>query len=294
MKKFSKEAIIGLVTLVSALLLYFGLNYLKGVNLFHPTNFYFVQIKEAAGVEVSTPVYVEGFKVGLVREIDYNFDDHNADLFIKIELDKKMRVTKGSYIVLATSFLNGGSLQVQLDKSTAEYLLPGDTIEGRRMSDMMQQVEQKILPDIENMLPKIDSILAGLNSIVNHPALNQSLTHIQHTTQNLETTTSRLNHMMATDVPKILNNVTAITENLGETTEHLKSINLTATFKSIEATIGNLQMLSDKFNSKDNTIGLLLNDKALYNNLDSTVVNANRLLIDLKQNPKRYVHFSVF
>ena len=100
--------------------------------------------------------------------------------------------------------------------------------------------------------------------------------------------------MMATDVPKILNNVTAITENLGETAEHLKSINLTATFKSIEATIGNLQMLSDKFNSKDNTIGLLLNDKALYNNLDSTVVNANRLLIDLKQNPKRYVHFSVF
>ena len=294
MKKFSKEAIIGLVTLISASLLYFGFNYLKGVNLFKPTNFYFVQITEAVGVEVSTPVYVEGFKIGLVRDIEYNYDNYNADLFIKIELDKKMRVTEGSHIVLSSSFLSGGSLNLQLNKSTTAFLTPGDTIQGRRQTDMMQQVEAEILPDVVALLPKIDSILAGLNSIVNHPALEQSLTHIQHTTRNLETSTASLNRMMQNDVPKILGNVSVITENLETTSEHLKSINLTATFNSIEATIGNLQMLSDKFNNKDNTVGLLLNDKTLYDNLDSTIVNANRLLIDLKQNPKRYVHFSVF
>ena len=294
MKKFSKEATIGLVALISAMLLYFGFNYLKGINLFKPTNFYFVQIKEAAGVEVSTPVFVEGFKVGLVREIDYNFSNYNADLFIKIELDKKMRVTQGSHVVLASSFLSGGSLHIQLDKSSFDFLSAGDTIEGRRQTDMMQQVEQKILPGVEELLPKIDSILTGLNSIVNNPALNQSLAHIQHTARNLEASTKSLNRMMENDVPKILGNVSTITENLETTSKHLKSINLTATFNSIEATINNLQMLSDKFNSKDNTIGLLLNDKSLYNDLDSTVVNANRLLIDLKQNPKRYVHFSLF
>ena len=294
MKKFSKEAIIGLVTLVSAALLYFGFNYLKGVNLFHPTNFYYVQIKETAGVELSTPVFVEGFKIGLVREIDYNFSNYNADLFIKIELDKKMKVTKGSHIVLASSFLSGGSLHLQLNKTTGDFLSPGDTIEGRRQQDMMQMVEQELLPSVNDLLPKIDSILAGLNNIVNHPALEQSLTHIQHTTRNLETSTSRLNSMMAHDVPQILGNINTITENLGVTSEHLKSLNLTATFNSIEATIGNLQMLSDKFNSTDNTVGLLLNDKGLYNDLDSTIVSANRLLIDFKQNPKRYVRFSVF
>ena len=294
MKKFSKEAIIGLVTLISASLLYFGFNYLKGVNLFKPTNFYYVQITEAVGVEVSTPVYVEGFKIGLVRDIEYNYDNYNADLFIKIELDKKMRVTEGSHIVLSSSFLSGGSLNLQLNKSATTFLTPGDTIQGRRQTDMMQQVEAEILPDVVALLPKIDSILAGLNSIVNHPALEQSLTHIQHTTRNLETSTASLNRMMQNDVPKILGNVSVITENLETTSEHLKSINLTATFSSIEATISNLQMLSDKFNNKDNTVGLLLNDKTLYDNLDSTIVNANRLLIDLKQNPKRYVHFSVF
>ena len=294
MKKFSKEAIIGLVTLVSAGLLYFGFNYLKGVNLFHPTNFYYVQLKETAGIELSTPVYVEGFKIGLVREIDYNFNNYNADLFIKIELDKKMRVTKGSRIVLASSFLSGGSLNLQMNKTTGDFLSPGDTIEGSRQQDMMQMVEQELLPSVNGLLPKIDSILAGLNNIVNHPALEQSLTHIQRTTRNLETSTNRLNNIMANDVPQILGNINTITENLGVTSEHLKSLNLTATFNSIETTIGNLQMLSDKFNSTDNTVGLLLNDKGLYNDLDSTIVSANRLLIDFKQNPKRYVRFSVF
>jgi len=294
MKKFSKEAIIGLVTLVSAALLYFGFNYLKGVNLFHPTNFYYVQIKETAGVELSTPVFVEGFKIGLVREIDYNFSNYNADLFIKIELDKKMKVAKGSHIVLASSFLSGGSLHLQLNKTTGDFLSPGDTIEGRRQQDMMQMVEQELLPSVTGLLPKIDSILAGLNNIVNHPALEQSLTHIQHTTRNLETSTNRLNSMMAHDVPQILSNINTITENLGVTAEHLKSLDLTATFNSIESTIGNLQMLSDKLNSNDNTVGLLLNNKELYNDLDSTIVSANRLLIDFKKNPKRYVRFSVF
>ena len=294
MKKYSKETIIGLVSLISIGLLYFGLNYLKGINLFKPTNFYYVRLKEVASIEVSSPIYVEGFKIGLVRDIDYNYDNFNADIFVRIDLEKKMRIPKNSYAELVESFLSGGSLQLQLNKFTDEYLEPGDTIEGKRKTDMMQQIDKKILPDIVEMLPKIDSILTGLNTLVNHPSLKNSLSHIEQTTKNLETSTTQLNRMMTKDIPQILNNANVITEHIGKTTEQLQSIDLTATFDTINATLNNLQMLTLKFNQKDNTIGLLLNDKSLYDNLDSTVSNANRLLIDLKQNPKRYVHFSVF
>lgn len=294
MKKFPKETIIGVVSLISIGLLYFGLNYLKGINLFKPTNFYYVRLKEVANIEVSSPIYVEGFKIGLVRDIDYNYDNFNADIFVKIDLEKKMRIPKNSYAELVESFLSGGSLQLQLNKFTDEYLEPGDTIEGKRKTDMMQQIDKKILPDIVAMLPKIDSILTGLNTLVNHPSLGSSLSHIEQTAKNLESSTTQLNRMMTKDVPQILNNVNTITEHIGKTTEQLQSIDLAATFDTINATLNNLQMLTLKFNQKDNTIGLLLNDKSLYDNLDSTVVNANRLLIDLRQNPKRYVHFSVF
>ncbi|MDD6209686.1 MAG: MlaD family protein [Bacteroidales bacterium] len=294
MKNFSKETMIGIVTLISFGLLYFGLNYLKGINLFKPTNYYYVQLKDVASIEVSSPIYIEGFRIGLVREIDYNYDDFNADIFVKVELDKKMRLPKDSYAELVESFLSGGSLHLQLNKFTDDYLSPGDTIQGVRKTDMMQQIDQKILPDVVALLPKIDSILTGLNVLVNHPALNSSLSHIEKTASNLEKSTIQLNRMMSKDVPQILANINTITENIEVTTNQLKEINLVATIDTINGTLSNLKMLTYKFNQKDNTIGLLLNDKSLYENLDSTVSNANKLLIDLKQNPKRYVHFSVF
>ena len=294
MRKRSKETIIGIVTIVSLSLLYFGLNYLKGINLFNSTNSYYARTTEAFGVEVSTPIYVEGFKVGLVRAIEYNYDDYNDYIFVKIDLDKKMKIPKESKIIFSSSFLNGGSLLIQLNKTTHQYLQPGDTIEAIRQSDMMQQVEQSILPDLQAMLHKIDSILTGVNVLVQHPALAQSLTNIQNSTRNLETATIRFNQMMVNDVPKILNNINTITEDFSVTSGRLKQIEFATTFHALDSTINNLQTLTNNLNRTDNTIGLLLNDPSLYNNLDSTAANANLLLIDFKKNPKRYVRFSVF
>ena len=126
---FTKEAKIGLVSIVSLALLYLGINYLKGINLFKPTNHYVVACTNVKGVTVSSPVFVEGFKVGLVREIVYDYDAVDK-ISIDISLEDHMKINKGSYITIVNSFLGGGELHIHLNKYVDDYLKPGDTIEG--------------------------------------------------------------------------------------------------------------------------------------------------------------------
>ena len=292
-KVFTKEAKIGLVSIISLILLYFGINYLKGINLFKPVNHYEVAFTNVKGVTISSPVYVEGFKVGLVREIRYDYESKDK-IIVDISLEEEMKINKGSYISIVNSFLGGAELHIHLNKYVSEYYKPGDTIEGRMTEDMMQSVQEDLLPSVEAMLPKIDSILGGLEKIVNHPALTQSLEHVEKSTANLEVSTRQLNQLLSSDVPVIVTNLKTITANFSDVSGELKTLDLQSTVESINATLANLKVTTEKFNSKDNTLGLLLNDRALYDNLNSTSDNASKLLLDLRESPKRYVHFSVF
>ena len=289
----NREAKIGLVTIVSLALLYIGVNYLKGVDLFQPSNRYFVAFDNVRDVTISSPVYVEGFKVGLVRNIDYDYST-TGKITVEISLEEKMRVNKGSYVEIESSFLSGASLHIHLNTFVDDYLKSGDMIEGRKGPDMMQEMQVDILPSMTAMLPKIDSILGGIQTLINHPALAQSLNHVENTTANLESSTRELNRLLANDVPEIVAGLKTITSNFSEVSTELKTLDLQATVESINGTLANLKVTTEKFNSTDNSIGLLLNDRALYDNLNSTAENASKLLLDLRENPKRYVHFSVF
>ena len=160
--------------------------------------------------------------------------------------------------------------------------------------DIMGTVQDKLLPQVIELMPKIDSILLGLQTIVNHPALMQSLNQIERTTGNLEASTQQLNRLLNKDVPVIVSDLKIITSNFAEVSTELKGLDLQTTYNSMNAMMNNLKLTTDRLNSTDNSMGLLLNDKALYENLNSTADNAAKLMIDLKQNPKRYVRFSVF
>ncbi len=290
---FTKEAKIGLVSIVSLVLLYSGINYLKGINLFKPVNHYEVAFPNVKGVTISSPVYVEGFKVGLVREIRYDYEK-KGEILVDIGLEDEMKINKGSYVSIVNSFLGGAELHVHLNKFVSDYYKPGDTIEGRLADDLMQSVQEDLLPSVEAMLPKIDSILDGLGKIVNHPALTQSLEHVEKSTANLEVSTRQLNQLLSTDVPVIVSDLKTVTANFSDISGELKTLDWQTTVQSINATLANLKVTTEKFNSKDSTLGLLLNDRALYDNLNATTENASKLLLDLRENPKRYVHFSVF
>ena len=290
---FTKEAKIGLVSIVSLALLYLGINYLKGVNLFKPVNHYYVAFSNVKGVTVSSPVFVEGFKVGLVREISYDYDT-TGKISVLVSLEDKMRINKGSYITVVNSFLGGAELHIHLNTFVDDYFHSGDTIEARMETDMMTSVQENLLPGIEQMMPKLDAILGGLQTLVNHPALTQSLAHVEQTTASLEHSSRRLDQLLAKDVPVIVENLKGITANFESVSGQLKELDLAGTMRTVNATLANLKLTTDKLNSADNSLGLLLNDRQLYDNLNGTMENASLLLLDLREHPKRYVHFSLF
>ena len=292
-KKISKEVIIGIVTIASLVLLYIGINYLKGINLFKPANYYYVSCSHVKDINVSSPVFVEGFKVGLVRSIEYDYSTVDR-IMLEIRLDRGMAVNKGSYVTIESTLLSGAELHLQLNKFVDEYLKPGDMLEGRFKEGMLTTVEGDILPQFAGLLSKLDSVLVGIHTLLNHSAITQSLDNLERTTAQLEASSLKLNTFLKNDVPEISNSLKETTTNLSEFSGNLNKLDFEQSINSLNATLGNINSLSLKLNSKDNSLGLLLNDTLLYKNLNHTVESASGLLIDVRQNPKKYVRFSLF
>jgi phospholipid/cholesterol/gamma-HCH transport system substrate-binding protein len=292
-KYFTKEISIGIITIVSLALLYFGLNYLKGMNIFKPSNHYYVRLPNVNELQNSSPVYVNGFRVGIVNEINYNYQS-NEKIIVQISLDKKMKVENGSYVELKSGLTSGAYLDLVLNKYVSSYCQVGDTIDGVTSVGLMDKISSEILPDIEKILPRLDSILMGVQRLVNHPALSQSLEQISATTAHLEKSTLQLNQLLSKDIPPILSNLTQTTSNFVAVSDRFKQLDLNSTLGKLDTAILDINQLTKQLNSTNNSMGLLLNDNSLYKYLDSTAINASRLLLDFKQNPKRYVHFSLF
>ena len=290
---FNKEIIIALVTLISLGLLYFGLNYLKGANIFKPTNHYFVRMPNVSELQNSCPIFVNGFKVGIVSEINYDFQG-NGDIVVQVSLDKKMKVQTGSYMEIKSGLTSGAYLNLILNNYVGSYYQVGDTIDGISEKGIMDKVSNDLLPQFESILPRLDSILSGIQFLVNHPALSQTFDHLSATTANLENSTHQLNLLLSRDIPPIMANLNQVSSDFIAVSSQLKQMDLNATMRLVDNALQNLEQMTLQLNNKDNSLGLLMNDRSIYDHLDSTFVNASNLLLDLKQNPKRYVHFSIF
>jgi phospholipid/cholesterol/gamma-HCH transport system substrate-binding protein len=292
-KLFTKEVTIAVVTLVSLFVLYSGLNYLKGKNIFKPANHYYVSIPNVSELQVSSPIFVEGFKVGIVNSIEYDFN-RQGNIVVHISLDKNMKVETGSYAELKSGLTSGAFLSLKLNKYVSSDYQVGVTLEGVAGVGLMDKLSSDLLPQIENILPRLDSILLGIQVLVNHPALAQSLDNIQATTANLQKTSDGLNALLAKDVPAITSNLNKVSSDFTVVSANLKALDIQHTLTTVDKAMQNIDQMTKQLNSSDNSLGLLLNDRSLYVHLDSTARNASNLLLDLKQNPKRYVHFSVF
>ena len=270
-----------------------GINYLKGVNMLKPESYYYVEFTDINGLANSSPVFANGLKVGLVRDIQYNYQKP-GHVVVGIDMDEKMRIPKGSYADLVTEMLGTVKINLVLDFNSTTYYAAGDTIQGRANPGIMGVAEKELLPKVEQMMPKLDSILSSLNQLLADPALKNTLHNAEQLTASLNATSKQLNTLMSKDVPALTGNITTITEDLKQISGNLKNIDYASTFIKVDSTLQNVRLLTDKLNRKDNSLGLLLNDSSLYNNLSATAGNAASLLEDLQAHPKRYVHFSLF
>ena len=293
--KFSKELQIGVLVIVTITILYFGINYLKGINIFNPTNYFYAKFERVDGLVASSPVTIKGYKIGLVKSINYNYENHQDGIVVVLQVDDQLKVPVGSKAVLQTELLGGASISLDLQSEIpGVYHRKGDTIPTVIDGGIMAAVTAEIMPRVQSIIPQLDSLIYSLHTITGNNSIEKSLGNIQRMTANLESSSVSLNVMMKKDLPVILNNVNTITTDFSKVSQNLSRVDFYATMQSLNHTLSNLQMISDKVNNGEGSIGLLINDKSLYNNLNSTMESANNLLLDLKSNPKRYVHFSVF
>lgn len=291
-KFFTKEVKIAITVIVCVTLLVYGINFLKGVNLLTPTNYYYISCKNVSGLTMSAPVNIEGYKIGLVRNISYDFN--SGQINVQIGIDNNIKLPKGSTAELASDLLGTASISLHLNRASEEYYTPGDTIPVKVSSGLLSSVENDILPQVSNILPKLDSILSGINTIVNNPALTSSVDRIDDIVADIEASTAQLSMLMQTTVPSMVANIDTVSNNLKGFTAQLNEIEVERLVSSVDSTLNNIREISEKMTDKNSTIGMLFNDSGMYDGVVKALQSADSLLIDLKENPKRYVHFSLF
>ena len=295
MKYCTKEVKIALVAIAGVVALFFGMNFLKGLNIFSSEDNYYVQFSDITGLSSSSPVYADGFKVGVVKDIIYDYS-HTEGSKVLIGVDKQLRIPQGSSAEIVSDMLGNVKVNLLLANNPREKVAPGGLIKGMINDGAMGKL-QDMVPAVEKMLPKLDSIMTSLNAILADPAIRQSLHNVQAITDNLTTSTAQLNTLMAglnKNVPGMMAKANNVLDNTETLTANLAAVDVASTMRQVDQTIANVQQLTAKLNSKEGTLGLLMNDTQLYDNLNSTMRNADSLVIDLRQHPKRYVHFSVF
>lgn len=295
MKKiFSKEFVIGLSVILALVLLFFGIDYLKGINIFKPANFYYAEYSNVAGLEVSAPVSIDGYKVGQVREINFDYDNPGK-IKVLLALNKDLKLPEDSRALIASTLLSGAYIDIRMGKS--KTMIPvGGNVTTDVVPDLMASVSNDLMPAVSGILPKIDSLLYNLNMIVADPALIQSVRRLDGISGNLLATTSGLRSSLGSQVPGILGdashvtrNLDSITANLGELSYQLKQLPLNATMDNVHQVTANLTRFSEQLNNEKSTLGLLMNDPELYNRLNRVSADVDSLILDIKKNPKRYI-----
>ena len=293
--KLTKEIKIALVAIVGILVMYFGINFLKGMNLFSTNNTYFITFDDIQGLGASTPIYADGYKVGTVDGMEYDYKE-NGPIKVKVDINKDLRIPQGSKAEIVKDLMGNLQVNLLLANNPRERVEPGGVIPGAVNGGMMDKAAN-LVPVVEKMLPKLDSILTSVNALLADPALAASLHNVETITSNLTVSTRELNTLMAglnKQVPGMIGKANGVLDNTNRLTANLASLDVQGTLNKVNQTLESAHQFTEKLNSNQGSLGLLMNDTKLYDNLTSTMSHADSLVIDLKAHPKRYVHFSVF
>lgn len=295
---FRKEFVIGALVIVAMLLLFFGINFLKGVNIFKAANYYYAVYNNVEGLSVSAPVTLNGYKVGLVRDIKYDFDNP-GNVIVELSVDKSLRIPYGSEALIASDILGTATVALNLGLDRENFYEVGDTISGKVSAGMLDAVSQNLMPAVNAILPKVDSLLSNLNTLVANPALHKSVTRLDDITLEIEQTMVSLRGVVtalgpiAGDIKNITSSVDTLTSDLTQVSGSLAAAPVDSLLNDLASTIKNLEQLSESLNNPDGTVGRLTSDPELYENINSTISSLDSLFVDIKRNPKRYINIKL-
>ena len=297
--KYSREIKVGVLATVCLFLLFFGFNFLKGVNIFSPTNSYHGTYFNLHGLEEQAAVYIRGHKVGQVDRIHYDFTRDSA-FTIDISINKDIALPQGTQMALVSDGLLGGmAVELQFPDPSSVTQTPSPIAHGSYLPTtyvpgLFDSLQGELLAHVDEAVQGVDSLITDLRGQVAGDHLKTALTNVDRVSGDLTSVSSNLKHLMNNQVPTIVNNADNAVTNLNTIVSDLKQADLAATVARVDKAVDNVNGLLTDVRSQDGTLGQLIYNKSLYNHLDATVVSADSLLVDLKAHPKRYVHFSVF
>jgi len=308
--KISNETKIGALTAVSIAILIIGYSYLRGSDVFSRSNKFYAIYKSVEGLTVSKPVLVNGFQIGRVSHMKLQ---PNGSTIVEFKIEPDYNIPTNTLARLESTDLLGGKAIVFELGNSKEYAENKDTLRADIQGSLAESL-QPIQRKAELLIGKVDSSLAAINKILNpefQKNVDRSFASIANSLQTLEGTTKKIDALVGSQTTHI-NNILANAEtasgglkttvnNMNDVTGHLKTVssdlansNIKQTLDNANKAVADLQAVMAKINSNNGSLGLLLNDTKMYDNLNNASKSLNDLFIDLKAHPKRYVSFSVF
>ena len=298
--KYAREIKVGILAVVCIFLLFFGFNYLKGVNIFSSIHSFHGVYTNIHGLELQAPVYIRGYKVGQVDNIDYDFT-RDSSFTVDISIKRNINLPEGTRMALVSDGIMGGmAIELLLpatevaSKEDIAYLPTGATIPTTVVPGLLDGLQESVIQPLSNTLASLDTILGQLETQLDNNHIESILANADLAVADLQTSSKQLKHVMSHQVPSVVTKLDTTMSDLQQVVTDVKAANIKATVARVDTALDNVNYLIADFRSPNGTVGMLLNDKGLYNHIDSAVVSVDSLLVDLKANPKRYVHFSLF
>lgn len=302
MKKIARKEIgIGISVIVAIVILIFGIEFLKGINLFRPANFYLAYYDNVDGLDISAPVKVNGYKVGQVREINFNYAKPGKTEVV-MALNKNLHLPIDSKAVISASLMGEAYIEIEVGHSPRMITVGGEvpTTQG---GGILSGLSDSLMPKVTETLVIVDSLLLNLNTVVSDPALKTALGNVEGISDNILLASHGLKAFINQDVPSIMGSargvvgnldnvmmkVDTISGNLMTLSDQLNKMPLVKTMESLNATVANLESFSGQLKNQNSTLGLLMNDPELYNRLNNVAASVDSLIVDIKRNPKRYI-----
>ena len=289
--KYSRELKVGVLAIICLVILYFGFNFLKGINIFSPTKVYVGTFDRINGLTAQAPVYIKGYQVGLVESIQYDFKQNPA-FTVNVSIDKTIELPRGTQMALvADGLLGGGAIELQLPTmpNRAMPYQKGDTLPTQIVPGLIDNLQTGLLANLDSLLAEANTLLASLNDQMSEGSLYATLQNIEQITQNLAISSKDLRALTHNQLPDIMDKADATIQGLNDIVDDVKAVDIRGTVGMVDST---LNTLNAALQSQEGTVGMLLNDKTLYDNLnnalldlDQALLNVDSIMVSIKARP---------
>lgn len=278
--KHSREIKIGVLAILCCVILYFGLNFLKGINIFSSTSTYVGKYENVSGLTEQAPVYIKGYKVGLVDRIQYDFTQTPA-FTVTVSIAKDIVLPQGTNMALVADGLLGGmaiELVMPEQSNYAQLYQRGDTLHTMVVPGLFENLENGVLAQLDSVLTEATQLVATLNTELSEGSLYQTLQNVEHITKDLKVSGNDLRKLTHSQLPAIVAKVDTTMAGIAEVATNVRYADIVGLVDSLNVVIADV---NQAINSQEGTLGLLLNDKALYDNLNTALQDLDNVMLNV-------------